>query len=326
MKAMFNMSADDPDPCRRRLSFWSTFNSPLHFDTSSVVSMAGMFQGASAFNQPLSFDTSSVTDMSQMFQGATAYNQPLSFDTSKVTDMSRMFEEAWAYDNGANPNQVVPVTLDTSKVTDMSAMFKKATTFDQPLSFDTSQVTNMEDMFLGASAFDQSLDFDFIRVRNMKCMLAEESCQEDLGLLHDGRRAQALSCPVENATLVFNQPIDLGTARSLTDVSGMFAGSKFNQPVSLNTSDVTNMKAMFRHASWFNQPLSFDTARVTDMSDMFEVRSDAPLHTLTHTLHPDSHASSRVVHTFPLSILPRAPYTSPLRLARHRARQTLTSH
>ena len=41
------------------------------------------------------------------------------------------------------------------------------------------------------------------------------------------------------------------------------------------------------------------------MSNMFEVRSDAP--TLTHALHPDTRASSRVVHTLPLSILPRAP-------------------
>jgi surface protein len=97
MSGMFNMSSAAPDPCRRRLSFSPTFNWPLNFDTSQVISMAGMFQGASAFNQPLSFDTSRVTDMSDMFHGATSYDQPLSFDTSHVMNMAEMFAQASAF-------------------------------------------------------------------------------------------------------------------------------------------------------------------------------------------------------------------------------------
>ena len=259
MKAMFNMSADDPDPCRRRLSFWSTFNSPVNFDTSSVISMSGMFQGASAFNQPLSFDTSSVTDMSQMFQGATAYDQPLSFDTSQVTDMADMFAQASAFNK--------PISFDTSELRDMHAMFQQATDFNQPMSFDTSSVTDMSYMLQGATSFYQPLYFDFTSVIDMTCMLAVTSCTGSSLI----RRRRALSCIPEDEPLVFNQPITrFNTTARVTDLSGMFAGSKFNQPVSLDTSGVTSMKAMFRQASAFNQPLNFDTSRVTDMSDMFQ--------------------------------------------------------
>ena len=329
MRAMFDMSSEHAYRCsntpHRRLSFWSRFNSPVNFDTSRVTSMKGMFWRASAFNQPLSFDTSSVTDMSEMFRGATAYNQPLSFDTSQVTDMSDMFAEASAYDNGDQP-----VGFKTSRVTDMSAMFKQAMTFDQPLSFDTSKVTSMKDMFKGASSFDQSLDFDYASVIDMRCMLASASCTDtdsDISLI--GRRAEELSwCIVENNDAVaFNRPIDLGTATRVTDLSGMFAGSAFNQPVSLNTSDVTNMKAMFRHALLFNQPLSFDTARVTDMSNMFEA-GRTPLYIFSDPHPAPRHARLEPRRTYPPTFNPasRPVYTPSLRLARHRARQTLTSH
>ena len=261
MRAMFNMSADDPDPCRRRLSWWSTFNSPLSFDTSSVTSMAGMFQGASAFNQALSFDTQNVNDMSRMFRGATAYDQPLSFDTSQVTDMADMFAQASAFNK--------PMSFATSDLRDMHAMFQHATDFNQAMSFDTSSVTDMSYMLQGATSFYQPLYFDFARVIDMSCMLAVTSCTGRSSFR--GRRAQQLSCLPEDEPLLFNNPITLNTSSTrVTDLSGMFEGSRFNQPVSLDTSGVTSMKAMFRQASAFNQPLSFDTSSVTDMSDMFQ--------------------------------------------------------
>ena len=265
MSAMFDMSsAVGPDPCNRRLSFGAAFNSPVNFwDTSRVTSMRGMFRHASAFNQPLNFDTSRVTDMSEMFQGASAFNEPLSFDTSRVIDMAAMFAQASAL------NKLLSF-VDTSRVTDMSSMLQQATAFNQPLNFDTSRVTDMSSMLQGAISFDQPLYFDFSSVVDMTCMLATTLCTGDPWSPW-GRRRRSLSdsCIVEDEPLVFNHPITLGTTKRVTDLTGMFAGSKFNQPVSLDTSGVTSMKAMFRQATNFNQPLSFDTSRVTDMSDMF---------------------------------------------------------
>ena len=62
----------------------SAFNQPLSFDTSSVTSMAFMFE-YSPFNQPLSFNLSSAKDLSYMFSRA-AFEQSLSFLISSVTD------------------------------------------------------------------------------------------------------------------------------------------------------------------------------------------------------------------------------------------------
>ena len=55
----------------------SAFNQPLSLDTSSVITMNGMFYGASAFNQPLSLIVSSVTDMGSMFSVRSARALPL---------------------------------------------------------------------------------------------------------------------------------------------------------------------------------------------------------------------------------------------------------
>jgi surface protein len=69
------------------------FNSPIIFDTSSVIDMRGMF-ALSGFNQPLiqgvnGWDTSSVADMKQMFASNSAFQQDISsWDISSVTDFT----------------------------------------------------------------------------------------------------------------------------------------------------------------------------------------------------------------------------------------------
>ena len=99
----------------------------------TVVSMSGMFAGASLFNQSLnSWDTGSVTDMSGMFAGASFFDQSLN---------------SW----------------DTGSVTDMSGMFYGASAFDQSLSsWNVSLVTSMEDMLdnsaLSTANYDATLD------------------------------------------------------------------------------------------------------------------------------------------------------------------------
>ena len=84
--------------------FSNSFSNPLDvdlslWDTSSVLSMKGMFQNARAFNVDISnWDTSNVFNMYGMFDGAESFNQPIgSWDTSNVTNMDAMFYNAYAF-------------------------------------------------------------------------------------------------------------------------------------------------------------------------------------------------------------------------------------
>ncbi len=120
------------------------------WDTSAIISMSGMFNGASNFNGDLSdWNTSSVTDMGSMFKDASNFNGNLSdWNTSNVVDMSNMF-------NGAKIFHGRLSDWKTSSVTDMGYMFTDADAFNSDLSdWDTINVENMYSMFLLTDSFN----------------------------------------------------------------------------------------------------------------------------------------------------------------------------
>ncbi|MDG1307322.1 MAG: BspA family leucine-rich repeat surface protein, partial [Porticoccaceae bacterium] len=105
------------------------FNADIgNWDTSHVLSMSLMFNGASAFNQDIGgWDTSTVEKMSSMFYNASVFNQDIG---------------GW----------------DTSQVKYKNTMFYQASAFNQDIGhWDISQVENMYHMFVGALAFNQDL-------------------------------------------------------------------------------------------------------------------------------------------------------------------------
>ena len=72
----------------------STFNDPIGaWDTSSVVSMRGMFRDCYEFDQNISgWDTHAVTSMNRMFEHAIRFSHDVSkWDTRRVTDFYAMF-------------------------------------------------------------------------------------------------------------------------------------------------------------------------------------------------------------------------------------------
>jgi len=53
--------------------------------------MICMFFNCTSFNQPLHFDTSSVTNMNYMFSGCTSFNQPLHFVIDNANNIHNIY-------------------------------------------------------------------------------------------------------------------------------------------------------------------------------------------------------------------------------------------
>lgn len=88
-------------------------------------------------------NTTTAVSMSGMFNGARSFNQAINWNTIKVTDMSGTFQNAIIFNNGLASLVVGVMSLDTSSVLNMSAMFNGATAFNQNIGgWNISLVTN----------------------------------------------------------------------------------------------------------------------------------------------------------------------------------------
>jgi surface protein len=82
------------------------------WDTSQVVNMERLFDGAVDFNQDISgWNTAAVTTMYEMFVDAAAFNQDISaWNTAAVTDAAEMFSGATAWNSKYERNDASPST------------------------------------------------------------------------------------------------------------------------------------------------------------------------------------------------------------------------
>jgi autotransporter-associated beta strand protein/surface protein len=192
---------------------FQSFNGDVSsWDTSSVTTMARMFQRAFVFDQPIgAWDTSNVTDMESMFSEAEAFNQPIgSWDVSNVTGMRGLLFDASAFDQPIG-------SWDTSNVTTMQQMFSNASVFNQPIgSWDTSSVTNMSQMFTFASAFNQPIGaWDTTQVTAMNSMFTQ--------------------------ALVFNQDLTTWDVRHISSRPFQFAGDLGSQALTVENEPLWGM-------------------------------------------------------------------------------------
>ena len=120
------------------------------WNTSAVISMKNVFNGATNFNQNIGgWDVSAVSSMGGMFAAATSFNQPLnSWNVSSVIDMGYMFQNATSFNADING-------WDVSSVTSMYGMFQEATSFNGNIGgWDVSSVTDMGNFMYGKTSAD----------------------------------------------------------------------------------------------------------------------------------------------------------------------------
>jgi surface protein len=242
------------------------------WNTSNVITMSRLFQGASAFNQPIgSWDTSKVTNMSSTFNGATAFNQELNnWNTSSVTNMSFMFQGASAFNKPIG-------NWNTSNVTTMPQMFYRASAFNQDIDFfetrwDTSKVTDMSLMFREALNFNGSIsNWKTGNVLNMSSMF--QDARKFSGDISSWNTSKVVNMgSMFTQAIVFNSDLSEWDVSSVTSMSGMFLSAPaFTSDLSLwDTSNVTNMSQLFQNATKFTSDLSsWNTSKVTNMLAMF---------------------------------------------------------
>ena len=212
-------------------------------DTSDVVTMRSMFEGASSVTPDVSgWDTSAVTDMAGMFVYAGVADPNVSgWNTAAVMSMRDMFRSATA----ANPDVS---NWNTAQVTDMRRMFMDALVANPSVSnWNTAYVMDMSHMFRGAVSADPDVsNWDVSSVTTMNLMFAE-----------------AISA---------NPAVGKWNTESVTSMKGMFSRATSADPVvnNWNTAAVTNMAGMFLDAISANPKLDcWDVTRVIDMRYMF---------------------------------------------------------
>ena len=280
------------------------------WDTSKVINMSSMFNGATLFNNGGdisigSWDTSSVTNMSFMFSNAEAFNKNIgSWVTSSVTNMSYMFNGATLFNNGGSSSIG---NWNTSSVTNMSYMFYGAAAFNKPISsWDTSKVTNMNSMFQGASLFNQNIsgwDVSFVSLKpptdfsTSSALIAANtpvwfpitltlaanlvtiqytltSIATEPKFIRANPRGAAQPEWFAVVTNASKSQITSYAKSTGSAVSAYFTPPGQSNPVPFNnivTTLMTDMINMFYEATTFNQPIgSWDTSKVTNMNSVFQ--------------------------------------------------------
>lgn len=236
------------------------------WDTSSILTMIGVFQGT-AYNGDIStWNTSNVTNMTGLFYDNAEFNQPLNtWDVSNVTRFDSMFTNAAAF------NQPLS-SWDISSATSLDGMFRGALVFNQNISgWNTSNVTNLSSMFMSTNAFNQALDsWDVSNVTGLGSMFYEANAFNQPLNSWDTSSVTGMGALFMGAEL-FNQPLDNWDVSHVTYFGNTFQGSGFNQDISgWDVSAATDMYAMFAHNPNFNKDIgSWDVSNVTNLDSMF---------------------------------------------------------
>ena len=257
-------------------------------DTSTVTSMAGMFNGTN-MNQNISgWNTSNCTDMRLMFSSST-FNQNInSWNVGSVTKFQGMFTSNPFFNQSLN-------SWNTSSATNMSGMFFDAVAFDGVIAnWNTSAVTNF------SGPLDSTSDPDLVanasEVWNFTAGVYNASeggmfagfdsglneydtNSTNSGSYRSNYNSRFGSFPaLADRIMSFNQDVSGWNTSSVTTAKGMFYNNiVFNRDLSSwNTSSITDLTSFLHNARAFNYSLDTNTSSnywvvssVTTMENMF---------------------------------------------------------
>ena len=214
-----------------------------NINTTSSVTMLGMFLFTNVFNRPLaSWNMTRVNNTNLMFRDALKFNQPLS-----------NWERAGS-------------TL--ANVTNMSGMFCNAYEFNQSIgNWNVSSVVKFGDggdggMFSNARAFNNGDD-------------TYPLSNWSINSVNSVTMAYIFS---SNTTSIFNKDISTWNMTKVTNTSFMFSGTyAFDQPldnwerIGSTMGNITTMGSMFNTASNFNRDISsWNVSKVNTFAAMFQ--------------------------------------------------------
>jgi hypothetical protein len=225
------------------------------WDLNKVVSMHGMFSGASSFagggDGDMDWLVGQVQDMSYMFHNAVLFNGFIStWITSKVQKMHHMFNGASTFNKGINTEyNNDPMIWNVEDVDSMESVLAGATSFNQPLNkWRPVRATSMRNMF-ASSGFTQ----DLVEWGNNVAHGTGSAGYLSLANVLD------MSSMFENTN--YNQDITGWSVSRVLNFNSMFRKSIFAQDIGLswNVESGNDFDFMFRENFRFNGPLKANT-------------------------------------------------------------------
>jgi len=269
MESMFNVASK----FNRDISGWNV---------SKVTNFASMFRLAIAYNNGDNLNTNPITSiqgldgwninttssvtMFGMFLFTNVFNRPLaSWNMTRVNNTNLMFRDALKFNQPLSNWERAGSTL--ANVTNMSGMFCNAYEFNQSIgNWNVSSVVKFGDgsdggMFSNARAFNNGDD-------------TYPLSNWSINSVNSVTMAYMFS---SNTTSIFNKDISTWNMTKVTNTSFMFSGTyAFNQPIGnwertgSTLANVTNMAGMFSSAILFNQDISsWNVGKVITFASMF---------------------------------------------------------
>ena len=269
-------------------------------DTSQVVKMSSMFEGAKQFNSNIAnWITSNVINMQNMFKHCPMFNSDLSkWDVVRVTNFENVFYNATSFTGTDNKlfcsgswessSYLTPGDMEKSGVTDFYSCDDK---FLRSINIrlavcdifgnDDFKCSGMEKNAV-ITKYGEIEDWDVSRCTSLKRVFWYYWYRYspigdpvwDLGDVDISKWDTSRVTTMEEAfldTKTFNSDISKWDVSRVQSLVNTFASSNFNADLSKwQISSVTSLKAAFYEAYEFNGDLSkWQTSRVTNLIDTF---------------------------------------------------------